>query len=57
MSINALGSNSFLQDVYSSPLTKRAEKEKTPAGKDVKGAIETNNISAKNEENLSTKAQ
>lgn len=57
MSINALGSNSFLQDVYSSPLTKRAEKEKTPAGKDVKGALETNNISAKNEENLSTKAQ
>ena len=36
MSINALGSNSFLQDVYSSPLTKRAEKEKTPVNKEAK---------------------
>lgn len=57
MSINALGSNSYLQDVYSSPLTKRAEKEKTPVNKEAKDVTETNNISAKNEENLSTKAQ
>ena len=57
MSINALGTQNYAQDIYSSALTKRAEKEKAPVNKTVKDIPETNNVSAKNEEQLSEKAQ
>ena len=43
MSINALGTQNYAQDIYSSALTKRAEKEKAPVNKTVKDIPETNN--------------
>lgn len=57
MSINALGSGNYSQDIYSAPLTKRADKGSTPENKGVKDIPDANNVSLKNEEKLSDKAK
>lgn len=57
MSINALGSNNFVQELYNAPLAKRTDKEKNAEKISEKGMADINNISAKNEEKLSKRAQ
>jgi len=57
MSINALGSQSYVQDLYNSAMNKRSEKEADVQKKSVSEIPEGNNISAANEEKLSDKAK
>lgn len=57
MSINALGTQSYAQDIYGAAMKQRTEKEKAPAKAEKPEVRDTNNISAKNEEQLSDKAK
>ena len=57
MSINALGSQSYAQDIYNSAMNKSAKAEKAVEKKAVAEVPEGNNISAANEEKLSEKAK
>ena len=57
MSINALGSNSFVQEMFNTPVAKQPGKEKALEKASVNEKKEVNNVSAKNEEKLSDNAK
>lgn len=57
MSVNALGSQSYAQDIYVAAMKARSEKEQAPKKAAAPEVRDTTNISAKNEEKLSDKAQ
>ena len=57
MSINALGTQNYAQDIYKSAMTKRPEKEAAPKKTEAPVASEINNISKENEDKLSDKAK